>query len=151
MMSAPLSTILASAATHVGCKEEDIRLGFDDLAYQGLGIFGWLAGRCSFSTKAEIASYSGRPLWTLCNALTDLEVAMQTNPDLAERLSDIATATLATATMARRRDRIVEDQTPQAIASRLILPGPAALTVGSAQLRALAAAYLSLIEPQEVV
>ena len=146
MMSAPLDYILFSAAHVACCREADIRLGFDEPSYQALGIFGWLASKCSLATKAQAATHAGRPLWVLLNAVTDLEAKMAANADLAQRMSDSAVALLASADMARRRERIVEDQTPEAIARRLIQPGPSALTVGSAQLRQLAAAYLAMVQ-----
>ena len=146
MISAPLDYILIHAAKTAGCREADIRLGFDEASFKALGIYGWLAGRCSLATTAEVARHAGRPLWVLCRAITDLEVAMGTDRALAQSMSDTAVALLATADMARRRDRIVEDQTPEATARRLINPGPAALTVGIDQQRALAAAYLALLQ-----
>lgn len=143
-MTAPLPAVLERAARLYGTTPADIRLGFDDRALAGLGAFGWLARRCTRATDGEIALHAGRPLSLMLDMVAQLDEQLVAQPPLAEALAAEVPAALASAAMVRRRDRLVEDVTPEVTARRLIQPGPAALTVGQAQLRALAAAYLSL-------
>ena len=143
-MSATLSSVLARAAALYSTTPADIRLGFDDRALAGLGAFGWLARRATTATDSEIALYAGRPLSLVLDMVSQITSHLRADPDMADRLATEVPAALASAAMIRSRGRLVEDVTPEIIARRLIQPDPAALTVGQAQLRALAAAYLAL-------
>lgn len=145
-MTAPLSTVLARAAHLFGTTEADIRLGWDDRALAALGAFGWLARRTTHATDADIAHHAGRPLSLLFDMVSQLEDHLATDAAMAEHLADEVPAALAAAAMVRHRGRLVEDVSPETTALRLIKPGPAALTVGQAQIRALAAAYLAMVQ-----
>lgn len=141
MTSVSLNRILEAAASLCGCSEAEIRLGFDERAWGALGVFGWLAKRCSLATDAEMAQHAGRPLWVMCDSRSQLIAAMTSDTALAQRLSDAAVQLVSNG----RQHDLPANAGPEEIARRLIMAGPAALTIGQAHIRTLAAAFLSTL------
>ena len=149
MISVPLDRLMTAAAALMQTTAQDLRLGWDDRALSALGAFAWLAGRCTRATPSEAARHAGRPLSLLLDVLAQFESHLAAHPEEGERMAVEAHALVASATIERRRGRIVDDVPPAEIARRLVLNGPSALTVGRAQLAALGAPYLSLVQTQE--
>ena len=146
MKNVPLGLIADKACQLAGCSEADLRLGWDEKSLTALGAFGWLADRCSAQPVAQVALWAGRSLGTLLTHRDEFAAEVSTAPVIAANMDLEALATIADAERRRRRDRLTDDVAPEVTALRLINHGPAALTVGSAELRALAAAYLALLQ-----
>lgn len=148
-MSIPLERILAAACGLYETTPANARLGFDDRALATLGAFGWLASCCSDQPASTIAAFVARSPALVGDCQADFEVWLAGDAAHAERISaEVAQLRISTH-RARSAQRLVDDADPEIIARRLIMAGPAALTTGIAQLRALAAAYLSLIQDQQ--
>lgn len=143
-MSASLHRILVAAARLYQTSEADIRLGWDERALGGLGVYAWLARHYSSATDGEAAQHVGRPLSLLLDVRSQIDAHLADQPDVAAGLHIEGAAASASTTLEMRRTGIAQAIDPAVIARRLIQPGPASLTVGTRDLRALAAAYLSL-------